>query len=380
MYDIFGGDRDKYLARDIILNRLEKTLDGEGIGASSSSHVHLVCTSADSLMLNIARQAALLCHFPNFDEKSGSNRTKITILDPSAGSEKDLRNILALMSTESLLGNLLTECCWQMRIHDTDTCLNSDKRHPFVDIEIEVIGYGGKSIDSYWQDFNPGKDELTTVVAHQGAISSSEIQRLRHICHQVHVIDADDTGIPMAVDIRKARRANIVYDRGTSDRNIFNDNLKDAKAYMRQLRRMIRSISRRDEEKSWDGIRMPEINRFSNLCCTDCYPYYLRSACHSGEDAISSLIRNVDVMSRTEHARWNVEKLIMGFRPLTPEERLEDELRTGKERAGYRKKLKSDKIHIDLCPMHRLKCIDPDSLKYDSFLVLAIPAINESLK
>lgn len=85
-------------------------------------------------------------------------------------------------------------------------------------------------------------------------------------------------------------------------------------------------------------------------------------------------------MSRTEHARWNVEKLIMGFRPLTPAERLEDELLTGKERAGYRKKLKSDKIHIDLCPMHRLKCIDPDSLKYDSFLVLAIPAINESLK
>jgi hypothetical protein len=44
----------------------------------------------------------------------------------------------------------------------------------------------------------------------------------------------------------------------------------------------------------------------------------------------------------------------------------------------YRKKLKSrdkDPAHIDLCPYRELRRTNPNDLKYDSFLMLAIPVI-----
>ena len=90
-----------------------------------------------------------------------------------------------------------------------------------------------------------------------------------------------------------------------------------------------------------------------------------------------------EALSKSEHARWVVEKLIMGFRPLNEEERLEDEtLSTNKKRRKeYRDGLKKNAAklaHIDLCSYSDLRRVDPDNMKYDSFLMLAIPKILEN--
>ena len=91
-----------------------------------------------------------------------------------------------------------------------------------------------------------------------------------------------------------------------------------------------------------------------------------------------------EALSKSEHARWVVEKLIMGFRPLNEEERLEDEtLSTNKKRRKeYRDSLKKNPAklaHIDLCSYSDLRRVNPDDLKYDSFLMLAIPKILEKI-
>ena len=90
---------------------------------------------------------------------------------------------------------------------------------------------------------------------------------------------------------------------------------------------------------------------------------------------------NIESLARCEHARWNVEKLLLGFRPLSEKEQLEDEQLFGKDRKDYRKSLKKRGIHIDLCSYRDLRRINPGDMKYDCFLIIAIPRIyTEHLK
>jgi hypothetical protein len=78
-----------------------------------------------------------------------------------------------------------------------------------------------------------------------------------------------------------------------------------------------------------------------------------------------------------------VEKLILGFSPLSLRERTQYESLFGKKRAAYSKLLKNDAVHpahIDIRSYRDLCRVDPDSLKYDSFLMLAIPLILDTVR
>ena len=92
---------------------------------------------------------------------------------------------------------------------------------------------------------------------------------------------------------------------------------------------------------------------------------------------------NNKALSQSEHERWVVEKLVMGYRPFNDEERYQYESLFGEGRKAYCKEMKnnaSDPAHIDLCSYRDLRRINPDDLKYDSFLVLAIPTILNKTK
>ena len=61
---------------------------------------------------------------------------------------------------------------------------------------------------------------------------------------------------------------------------------------------------------------------------------------------------NIKALACCEHARWNVEKLIMEFSPLSPEDLYNIESCFGAERNKRISKLKKDEDnprHIDLC-------------------------------
>ena len=65
-------------ARKYVLNVLPEKekhspLNGIGLSPSSSEHLHVVILGASDLMLCIARQIALIAHYPNFNEDEGSN-------------------------------------------------------------------------------------------------------------------------------------------------------------------------------------------------------------------------------------------------------------------------------------------------------------------
>lgn len=94
------------------------------------------------------------------------------------------------------------------------------------------------------------------------------------------------------------------------------------------------------------------------------------------KDILKLVGNNLKTMAKCEHARWNVEKLILGFSPFSPQEHYEYNCCFGASRSSYRNKLKKNKAHhINLCSYDDLRRIDPDNMKYDSFLMLAMVRI-----
>lgn len=94
------------------------------------------------------------------------------------------------------------------------------------------------------------------------------------------------------------------------------------------------------------------------------------------KDLLKLVGNNLKAMAKCEHARWNVEKLILGFFPFSPQEHYEYNRRFGDPRSSYRNKLKKNEAHhINLCSYDDLRRIDPDNMKYDSFLMLAMVRI-----
>jgi hypothetical protein len=89
-------------------------------------------------------------------------------------------------------------------------------------------------------------------------------------------------------------------------------------------------------------------------------------------------------LAEVEHNRWNVEKLLMGYRILNQKEKgeligLQNDKTAFKDKVD---KLKGDptKAHPDICPFSELKVIDPGVEDYDYLLSLAIPDIKALAK
>lgn len=86
------------------------------------------------------------------------------------------------------------------------------------------------------------------------------------------------------------------------------------------------------------------------------------------------LLNRFHQLAELEHNRWNMEKLLMGYRTLTSKEK--EDLKKGRKTKG---ELKGDliKAHADICPFSELKVLDPGVEDYDYMLTLVLPDINE---
>ena len=72
------------------------------------------------------------------------------------------------------------------------------------------------------------------------------------------------------------------------------------------------------------------------------------------------LIENLKYM---EHNRWNTEKLILGYAPLTKEE--QNIYKDDKDNTEYNKRKKAGECHLDICSNEKLDKIDHDTRDYD---------------
>lgn len=367
------------LAREIVKNRIEN-LDGNGIRAGSGNYVHLVASNAGGLMIDVLRQAVMFCHFPNFRDDSPENRSRVTIF--SKTDENGLRELFEkLNTTEEGFGNLLKYCVHTVRMRG-GKIVAEQKDPSFTDIEVEIIGLGndGKLTEKDLPE-NDG-NAIVSVFSSPGDWDCPETI-LRERVYQFFVlpddgnIAAEDCPPVPETSLFRARLVNMVYFASTYTSEIYLRDIGRVSAYIPAIKTFLFHTPDRRTREEWE--KLENHLRRSNLYCADRFEYVFRSigcSVDSPKEKIEEAVnKNILDLGRVEHARWNVEKLILGFRPPNEKERYIDETSFDEERADFRKKLKSRKVHIDICPYDVLRRIDHNAVKYDIFLMLAMPEI-----
>lgn len=358
-----------YEARAYVLDELKDV----AFTPTSDGYLHAVITGDSPRMLSVARQIALSAHYINHDEECEDERrrcrTVITILNKQAD---DIRHEL---EKEEYLCNLPKYC----KYVDADGRVSN--RDSYIDIEIHVI-----------RDM----DEVDTGAPGCRTIIFSD-EKLQSFC------ESKGDAI-YGIDTRMAFYASGMYELGADIDNLPAEDIHCTARYILALNTFQHVKLNRKFEPfiSPDGIdgaiRIRKI--LSNVFCTDTFESrerainMLESESQKKRTLLSFITPtpkhkvwelNNESLSRSEHSRWVVEKLIMGYSPLNTEQRYKDESLSynAVKRSRYRKSLKLDPkhpAHIDLCSYNELRCIDPDALKYDSFIVLGIPMILAKIK
>ena len=331
--------RNWYVARAYVLDRLKDV----AICQESGEHLQVVVNGDSPLMLSVARQVALSAHFANFDETCPM-RSVITIVSKN-------KQIAEVLEQEEYLCNLPLLC--KLSVYESIT-KNEDSH---IDIELHVV--------ENWQE-----DSTNEAVV----ISEDEV---RAFCNKdIYCIDT-----------RKAVLTQRMYSLGSWIDNLPAENIHNAERYAMALNIFQHNLLRKPIDplvnaKKWESDMTTVRNGLSSIFCGDCFESRAagvkQHAKNQGITEKEAWNDCVEGLSKSEHARWVVEKLIMGFRPLNEKERMKDEVLFGAEKRQYRNKLKKnalDPAHIDLCSFAELRRINPSDLKYDSFLMLAIPGI-----
>lgn len=348
-----------YKSRKYVLDLLNSTLDTIDV---LPEHWHFVVDGDNDLMLSVVRHLALYAHFINYEENydtSGNltckNRTIITIV-----SKKKAEEIEAELQKPEYLGNLPTLC--QMTVF-------GDKKNEdsYIDIAIEIVTEAGS---------NCVLQKIQPIITEEKVLK------------YIESIHPDDI---FSIDTRKALCGGKVYNLGDVIDNIPFEDINSANRYSNALSTFNNKVLRitHDEkliEEEWKSNLSAAKSGISNVFCSDCFEIREKEIKKiEKKDKLneSDWSKHITELSHCEHNRWVVEKLILGYQPLGRKERFEYEHLFGDSRKAYVKKLKSNiesPMHIDICSNRDLRRIDPDNMKYDSFLMLAIPLILSNIR
>ena len=390
--------RNWYIAHEYVRNRLKDVR----ISPTSSEALKVVIeidNDNKNLMLAVVRQVALFTHYPNYVEhdKFGHTQPETRSVIKIVSKDQDIANIL---KREEYLNNLLVYCQYKRNGVEQNKpgCLIP------IDLDIDIV-------DTYDEQTKESVIRMT----------ASDVQ-----CYK----DAGGKGIDTEMAVLSSR----VYEIGAEIDNLPYEDIHDANRYYRALTIFEHKILSRDAEalvsSKWDNNQIEVKTGLSNIFCADRFESLERSMdlayekmrddycekCSKGERnncdkrcdkekknkckknkvTIESCWEKYDYeLAVSEHARWIAEKLILGFRPMNPKERARYECLLGNQRKAYAKLLKGDSkalyekfpedyenknidpTHVNLCTFKELRRIDPDSRRYDSFLMLAIPKILE---
>lgn len=376
----FGLLPSQLIARELILS-LETPLDqteidekdGEiiGIDYNSDMAVHAIIVSDFSdiypdntyLSLSIARQIALVCHFPNFNENNGNKRTKITIIN--SGTNDNMPKIVSALRYET--GNLLDHCHWTI-----DSIAQNSDAKTWIDIEFNLINLDGRNPHAVINNII-NKNELISIFYNKYSINASMLSYTVNNClDYAPYLSKDSVGVSLT-SIRRAKRLNMVYQEGTNLVQV--QGINEINEYKYPIK-IFCNFSWERTNAEWE--KMEDIKlKLSSIFCGDCFEFRLRCA---GNDFFA--IKNneqdkttIRKLAYTEHSRWNVEKLILGYKPYTKELDYEYFSSYGEGKKRLRKRNRANNYHVDLRSCNELIRVNKEDIKYDYFLTLCIPHI-----
>ena len=368
---------------------------GDGIGPGDPKYVHLVFVGTTNLAVSFAMEAAHMLHFPNFDESTKRPKTLITFIDINADKEKALfkirnRHLFELLDQkdnildiefEFINGDIFSdEVQDQVKTwaNDKDSQYLSiflsmaDQRNNFImamnmpdevyDNAIPVFIRQDKA-DNFVTNLRKADDKENTYSQVRDGHLESQKRKGRYANLYPFGMDdmaycSDDTSY------QRAKLINYLYQ--TADYN--NSRFQDFTA----LSSTSADIIWADADKYWRSLSVA--SKWSNLYCAYNIPSKLASLRAMrglkpddfSHDQQPLSEEEISAIAPVEHNRWNVEKLLMGYRKAKAEE----DKYLHPEYANELKKNKSFFIHHDIRPYDEL----PESAKQlDIEIVRFIP-------
>lgn len=408
-------DNDRNLCLDTtVVNRLESVaqrvlvhnggennqyppLDRDGIGIGCNRTVHFVLYGMTAVSYAMATTAAHLCHFPNFvtrnaDGTFGENkerRTKITLIAPNIKEEMSYIST-HLESLFSISKYTLYDSNWKFGDKTPDPVWRRelDEVGDFLDIEWEFVDGNIANenvrmlLRQYYKDNMAGNTYLTVAFCGEkadqntaGALylpseyhritmkegkedeidyektipilvfqpeseellktSNQEIAMFRNILPFGSIRESYDPSIRRR--IMEGKRINYIYDKGMDYAFMTSDTAK--------------------LDEMWRNLQYA--NQMSNIYSALHIGVKLRSVGNRTE----LTEEEIKLLAVTEHNRWNVEKLLMGYEALPKSERDTQHTPDGLKKLKAKKKQFQ---HYCITPYRELR---EDDRQYDTLIV-----------
>ena len=309
-------------------------LDREGISAESNKKVQLVIIGMSNMGIAMGIQAAYLCHFPNYVTKG--LKTRITFIDKDAdtamnlmrGQYRHLFDETDVYYKEAYLTDMMNDTRQKNSlINDKAARINKRKANDiFTDIEFEFIKARLEypAIQDYLTHLS-GNSVLYLTVA---VCFSSPPQALAAGLYLPDELYNNQIPILVQQEIPYCMLDILTKDGKYKDVKPFGmlDNSYDLSKADDRIPMMVNYVYSKgipdnfpEEEivAMWHDLRTA--HKWSNRYYADSIKFKIRSFKYNFDENITE--KQLDLMARVEHNRWNMEKLLMGYRPTTPFEK-----------------------------------------------------------
>lgn len=322
-------------------------IDGEGITNNDNRHVHLVIVGTSNFGVTLGIEAAKMLHFPNF--KKGQNLTRITYIDLNADKEKDLfmtryRHFFEIQSH------------WYNGVKYPATKFEGENAD-FLDVEFEFIKGDVYSLQIQKQIAEWALDEtqlLSLIFAmrdsrHNMAIAMNLPDEVyeRNISVFIRQNISSQFLAKLHEKSEKTRKKIVVEDNVKREKpqkgryaNLYpfgmTDITFDIDKKAQRIAECINYLYSKCEELNWSRIptqdevknctwndihqkwiKLPVALQWSNIYCAYNIRYRIHTiqAMRDSKAPIESIKdKETETLGHVEHDRWNVEKLLLGYR------------------------------------------------------------------
>lgn len=346
-------------------------LDYEPITIHSNRHVHLVIFGMGEVAETVAIQAAHVAHYPNY-VRNHSSRTRITMISENAEtkSEEFIKRYRHLFDNSYYR---IIKPSEEKAVGVFHKPMYEGRREDFVDVEWEFVDAESwhPDVREKLKQWSQDDKQLLTVVMADSDESKNVAMSLflpdelyqRSIPIHKYNPNAVEYDVTMPL-VQMAKNVNYIYDR------CYNDNFEN---WQGQILSSV-EIKAVDRDRLWTDLS--NVKRWSSIYNAMTIPSKMRSIGLNEDDwdkfyDISQ--HDIEILAQVEHNRWNVEELILGYRPCTDKEQDKIAADVDTQKDAF----KSRKIHYDLRAYNDLR---PDktgrSAKvYDLCLSAALPLI-----
>lgn len=381
---------DVWAQKVLVQNYIGVPIDSyDGINKQSNKHVHVVINGMTPMGIAVAIQTARVAHFPNVNTGDINTLTHITFLDSDAYKKmcefKNRYSTLFDMSY-SLFWNSMAERnnAWYNPIYDSENIKYLSPN--FIDVCWEFIEGDISDVtlcdylneiasddNAYISIFNCKQDCEHNLI---DAMNMPDIVYKSSNILQIFVQQDVSASIVNMLSSTSNSKFKKLYPFGMLNDVFQTDLMFDYYAKMVNAQYFkIKDLSDQDEiDKAWNSLSVA--NKWANINNANMNPFRLRSIGYNknmSKEELQKLIdKYIDEMIRVEHNRWNLDKLLSGFRVLT-----EIESNNARDCSNEKIRLKSSPYyaHLNICSFELLKQIDSEVLQYDINILRAIPEI-----